>query len=148
MRNKAKKLLSPLYSIEIIFLWSSKILFCISLEVYFFYIVHIYNIVSTFPSVLKIDAENDNVVSTLSNVVQIKIETDNVESKLFNVLNSNIGEHNVVSKWIWRCVMSRRHINLKTTLKQDWMFAGTHRFTDRPITDQSTDRPNNCIWKT
>ena len=41
-----------------------------------------------------------------------------VDSTLFNVVNFNVDVHNVVSTLIWRCVTSRRHINLKTTLKR------------------------------
>ena len=64
---------------------------------------------------MKISVENGNVVSTLSNVSQINVEMDKGDSTLFNV-----DVHNVVSTLIWRCATSRRHINLKTTLKWRW----------------------------
>ena len=57
MENKVKKILNPLYSIQIIFLRSSKILFCVALEVCFFSNGHIHNVVPTlrnvFQSILK-----------------------------------------------------------------------------------------------
>ena len=45
MGNKAKKVLSPLYSLQIIFLWSSKILYCVCLvcflsPFFFFFFLH------------------------------------------------------------------------------------------------------------
>ena len=67
-----------------------------------------------------IDVENVNVVSTLPNVVQINVEIKKVDSTLLNVVNSNVDVHNVVSTLIWRCATSRRHISLRTTLKQRW----------------------------
>ena len=45
---------------------------------------------------------------------------DNVDLKFFNVVNFNVDVRNIVSTLICRCAMSRRHINLKTTLKQRW----------------------------
>ena len=39
---------------------------------------------------------------------------------LFNVVNSNVDVQNFVSTLIWRCPTSRRHINLRATLKQRW----------------------------
>ena len=68
--------------------------------IYFFSNGHIRNIVSTLPSVVKIDVENDNVVSTLSNVVQFNAEKHNVVSTLFYVVNFNVDIHNIVSTLI------------------------------------------------
>ena len=85
-------------------LWSLKILFCFWIEAYIYIFV-----------------SNDhirNVVSTLSNVVQFNVEIYNVVSTLLNVVDFNVDVHNVVSMLIWRCAMSRRHINLKTTLNR------------------------------
>ena len=79
----------------------------------FFSNSHIHNFVLILPNVVKIDVE-----TTLSNVVQINVEIDNVDSMLFNVVSSNVDVHKVVTTFIWRCVMSRRDINLKITLKQ------------------------------
>ena len=39
---------------------------------------------------------------------------------LLNVVDFNVDVRNVVSTLIWRCAMSRRHINLKTTLNRRW----------------------------
>ena len=100
--------------------WSSKILFCFWIEAFFFSNGHIRNVVSTLPNVVKIDVENDNVVSTLSNVVQFNVEIHNVVSTLLNVVDFNVDVRNVVSTLIWRCAMSRRHINLKATLNRRW----------------------------
>ena len=94
------------------------IILYLTLGLLFFSNGHIHNVVLTLPNVLKINVENDTVVSTLSNVVQINVEIDNADSTLLNVVNSDI--HNVVSPLIWRCARSRRHINLKPTLKQHW----------------------------
>ena len=86
-----------------IFFEAQKYYFVYESRLNFFPNGHFRNVVSTLPNVVKIDVENDNVVSTLSNVVQFNIE-----------------KHNVVSTLIWRCVTSRRHINLKTTLNRRW----------------------------
>ena len=121
MGNKVKKILSSLYSIQVTFLWSWKILFCVCLHVYHFFsngLIH--NVVSTSPNVVKIDVENNNVVLTLSNVVQMNVEIDNVDSTLFKFVNSDVDVHNIVSTLIWSCVTSRCHINQKTTFKQRW----------------------------
>ena len=41
--------------------------------------------------------------------------------KLFYVVKFNVDVHNVVLTLIWRCAMSRRHINLKSnTLNRRW----------------------------
>ena len=103
-----KKILSPAYSLKL----KNMILF-LNRGLIFFSNGHIRNVVSTLPNVVKIDVENDNVVSTLPNVVQFKVEID-------NVVNFNVDVHNVVSTLIWRCVTSRRHINLKSTLNWRW----------------------------
>ena len=39
---------------------------------------------------------------------------------LFRRCNFNVDIHNVVSTLIWRCAMSRCHINLKTRLNRRW----------------------------
>ena len=96
------------------------IILYLTLGLLFFSNGHIHNVVLTLPNVLKINVENDTVVSTLSNVVQINVEIDNVGSTLLNVVNSNVDVQNVLSPLIWRCARSRRHINLKPTLKQHW----------------------------
>ena len=105
MGNQAKKILSPLYSLWIIFLWSSKNYFVFASS-FSFSNVHIINFVSTLPNIVKVDVVND-VISTLSNFIQIKVEID-----------SNVDVLNVVSTLIWRCVTSRHHINLKAKLKE------------------------------
>ena len=110
-REKMKKILSPTYSLKL-----KNIVLVLNWGFIFFSNGHIGNAVSTFPNVVKIDVENDNAVLTLSNVVQFNVEKRNVVSTLFNVVNFNVEVHNVVSMFIWRCEMSRRHINLKTTL--------------------------------
>ena len=109
--GKMKKILSPAYSLKL-----KNIILFLNRGLIFFSNGHIRNVVSTLPNVVKIDVENDNVVSTLSNVVQFNVEIHNVVSTLLNVVNFNVDVHNVVSTLIWRCVTSRRHINLK--LKQ------------------------------
>ena len=81
--------------------WSSKLLFCFWIKVYF---------------LLK----NSNFVSKLSNVVQFYVEKRNVVSTLFNAVNFNVDLHNVALMLIWRCATSRRHINLKTMLNRRW----------------------------
>ena len=98
---------------------SSKILLCFWIEASLFSNGHIRNVVSTLPNVVKIDVKNDNVVSTLSNVVQFKVVIHNIVSTLLNVVNFNVDVHNIVSTLVWRCVTSRRHINLNVepTLK-------------------------------
>ena len=74
----------------------------------------------------EINVENDNIVLTLSNVAQINFEIDNIDSTLFNVVNFKFDIHNIVSTLIWRCMMSQRHINLKTTLKKRWNVYWVH----------------------
>ena len=65
-----------------------------------------------------------NVILTLPNVVKIVVEKGNVHK---------IDVHKVVSIMIWRCATSRRHINLKTTLKQRWN--NVERFVGLSILD-------------
>ena len=74
----------------------------------------------------EINVGNDNIVLTLSNVAQINFEIDNIDSTLFNVVNFKFDIRNIVSTLIWRCTMSQRHINLKTTLKQRWNVYWVH----------------------
>ena len=38
--------------------------------------------------------------------------------RCFDVVTFNVDVHNVVSTLVWRCTTSRRHINLKATLKR------------------------------
>ena len=45
---------------------------------------------------------------------------------LLNLVNYNFDVHNVVSTLIWHCAMSRRHINLKTTLSWCWSVCWVH----------------------
>ena len=111
-----KKILSPAHSLKL----KNIILFLNRGLIFIFFKHHIHNIVSTMPNVVKIYVENDNVVLTLSNVVQINVEMGNVNSTLFKVVNFNVDVHIVVSTFIWHCVTSRCHINLKTTLKRRW----------------------------
>ena len=59
------------------------------------------------------------MTTTLSNV-QFNIQINNVVSTFLNVVNFNVDVHNVVSTLIWRCVMSRHHINLQLTLSRPW----------------------------
>ena len=61
---------------------------------------HIYNVISTLISVVKLDVENNNIVSTLSNAVNINVEIDNVDLTLFNVVSFNVDVHNDVSTLI------------------------------------------------
>ena len=94
-------------------LWSSKILFCFWIDTYIFFANgHICNVVSTLPNVVKINVKKHNDVSTL-----------------FFVVNFNVELHNVFSTLIWRCVMPRRHINLKAMLNRglnvSWVVKGT-----------------------
>ena len=110
-----KKILSPAYSLKL----KSMILF-LNRGLIFFSIGHIRNAVSTLPNVVKIDVENGNVVLTLSNIVQFNVEIHNVVSTFLNIVNFNVDVHHVVSTSIWRCVTSRRHINLKSTLNWRW----------------------------
>ena len=63
-----KKILSPAYSLKV----KSIILF-LNRDLIFFSNGHIRNFVSTLPSVVKIDVENDNVVSTFSNIGQFNV---------------------------------------------------------------------------
>ena len=107
--------MSPAYSLKL-----KNIILFLNRGLIFFSNGHIRNVVSTLPNVVKIDVENDNVVSTLSNVVQFNVEIHNVVSTLLNVVDFNVDVRNVVSTLIWRCATSRRHINLKATLKQRW----------------------------
>ena len=108
-----KKILSPVYSLKL-----NNIILFLNRGLVFFSNGHIRNVVSTLPTDVKIDVENDNVVSMLSNVVQFNVEIQNVVSILLNVVNYNVDVHNVVSTMILRCATSRRQINLKTTLNR------------------------------
>ena len=112
--GKLKKILSPAYSFKL----KNNVLL-LNRGLIFFSNGHIRNVVSTLPNVVKIDVKNDNVVSTLSNVVQFKVVIHNIVSTLLNVVNFNVDVHNIVSTLVWRCVTSRRHINLNVepTLK-------------------------------
>ena len=113
MESKMIKILRPAYSLE----FRDIILFLNKAWFLFFTNGYIHSVVSTLRNVVKIYIENDNVVSTLSDVVQINFEMDSVGSTLFNVVNFNVDVHNIASTLVWRCATSRRHINLKTTLK-------------------------------
>ena len=73
-----------------------------------------------FTKVVKLDVENDKIVSTFSNFVYINVEIHNDDSTLFDIANSNVETHNIVATLIWRCPISGRCINQKTTLKQRW----------------------------
>ena len=105
-----EKILSPAYSLKL-----KNIILFLNQGLVFFSNGHIRNVVSTLPNDVKIDVENDNAVSLLSN---FNVKIQNVVSILLNVLNYNIDVHNVVSTVILRCAMSRRQINLKTTLNR------------------------------
>ena len=70
------------------------------------------------PNVVKTYVEINNVILVLPSVVQISVEIDNVDSTLLLVVNSNVEIINVVSALIRRCLRSRHHIKLRTTLKQ------------------------------
>ena len=109
------KILSPAYSLKL-----KNIILLFNRCLIFSWNGHIHNVVSTLPNVVKIDIENQNVVSTLSNVVQFNIELYGIVSTLLNVVNFKVDVRNVVSTLVWRCAMSRRHINLKTTLNRRW----------------------------
>ena len=111
--GKLKKILSPAYSLKL-----KNVILLLNWGLIFFWNGHIHNVVLTLPNIVKVDIENDNVVSTLSNVVQFNVEIYNVVSTLLNVVNFNVDVRNVVSTLIWRCVTSRRHINLKPTLNR------------------------------
>ena len=115
MGKKWRKMLSPTYSLKF-----KNIILFLNQDLHIFSNGHNRNVVSTLPKVVKTDVENDNVVSTLSNVAQFNVEKHNVVSTLFYIVNFNIDIHNVVSTLIWRCVTSRRHIKLKTTLNRCW----------------------------
>ena len=80
--------------------------------------VHFHNVVLTLLNVVKLDVENNNVVSTLPNVVHNNVPVDTIDATLLDVVNPNVEIGNVASTLILRCTTSRRHINLKTTLKQ------------------------------
>ena len=112
-----KQILSLSYQISMIFIWKLKIYILFELRFIFFLNGHIHKIVSTFPNAVKIDLENSNVVSILSIAVQIDFQIDNVDSTLSNFVNFNVDVHNVAPKLNWRCATSRRHIDLKTSLK-------------------------------
>ena len=58
--------------------------------------------------------------STLKQTTLIRRCSMLCDSMLFYVVNFNVDVHNLVSTLIWRCATSRRHINLKTTLKRRW----------------------------
>ena len=60
--------------------------------------------------------ENFNI----HNVVSTSTPNFNLDLTLFNVVNFIFNIRNVVSLLIWHCSMSRRHITLKTTLRQRW----------------------------
>ena len=79
-----KKILSPVYSLKL-----NNIILFLNRSLVFFSNGHIRNVVSTLPTDVKIDVENDNVVSMLSNVVQFNVEIQNVVSILLNVVNYN-----------------------------------------------------------
>ena len=115
MQNKMKNILSQAYSLKL-----KNIILFLNQGLIFFPNGHIRNVVSKLPNVVKINVENDNIVSKLSNVVQFNVEIHNVVSTLLNVVDFNVDVRNVVSTLIWRCATSRRHINLKTTLKRRW----------------------------
>ena len=87
------------------FYWNSKVLLCSWLEVYFFIF---WMVIST------------TLFQPGSTFVNRRWKWQccvDVDSTLFNVVNSNVDVRNVASTLIWRCTASRRHINIRTTLK-------------------------------
>ena len=61
-----------------IFFEAQKCYFVFESRLNFFSNDHVRNVVSTSPSDVKIDVENENVVSTLSNVVQFNVQIHNI----------------------------------------------------------------------
>ena len=78
---------------------------------------YIRNVISTLPSIVKIDVENDNVVSTSFNDVQFNVEIYNIHSTLFNVVNFKFTS---TSTLIWRCESLQPHTNLNIMLNGRW----------------------------
>ena len=79
------------------FFFSLKIFFC---SHQLFASSHIYNVVSTFTNVEKLDVEKSDVVSTFSKAVNMKVDIDNVDFTLYNVVHFNVEIHNDVSTLI------------------------------------------------
>ena len=107
-----KKILSPVYSLKP----KNIVLFLNGKKIFFFQMVICATLFRRWPTLWKSILK---MTTTLSNV-QFNIEINNVVSTFLNVVNFNVDVHNVVSTLIWRCVTSRRHINLQTTLSRPW----------------------------
>ena len=114
MENKMKTIFSPVYSLKlkniILFLTRGSILI-------FFQMVIFTTLFRLCPTLWKSTLKM-TLFRRWLNVIQIKVEIDNINLTLFNVVTFNVDVHNVVSTLIWHCTTSRRHINLKTTLKR------------------------------
>ena len=77
--------------------------------------------------------------STLKQTTLIRLGSILCGSMLFYVVNFNVDIHNLVSTLIWRCAISRRHINLKTALERRWnVFWEPYLMIKTPIRSWST----------
>ena len=85
--KKMKKILGPAYYLKL-----KNIILFLTWGL-FFSNGYIRNVISTLPSIVKIEVENDNVVSTSFNDVQFNVEIDNIHLTLLNVVNFNFYVH-------------------------------------------------------
>ena len=109
--KKMKKILGPAYYLKL-----KNIILFLTWGL-FFSNGYIRNVISTLPSIVKIEVENDNVVSTSFNDVQFNVEIYNIHSTLFNVVNFKFTS---TSTLIWRCESLQPHTNLNIMLNGRW----------------------------
>ena len=107
MGKKWRKMLSPTYSLKF-----KNIILFLNRGLYFFFQMLIFATLFRRCPTLK--------MKTLFRCCLTLFSWTLKNTTLFYVVNFNVDIHKVVSTLMWRCVTSRRHINLKTTLNRRW----------------------------
>ena len=92
-----------------------KVLLCCWLEVYFFHFLML-----IFTTSFRRGSKLCKSTLKMKTLFRRYLTLFKSTLTLFNVVNSNVDVHNAFSMFVWRCMTSRRHINIRATLKQRW----------------------------